>query len=63
VRAVDGSEWRFVRAAKSEMTCRRCGETTITDYCVRCSDSETGEYVRDLVPTLSYLHEDEYVLN
>lgn len=52
---------RYVRVAPGEMTCRACGETTATDSCPRCSDHEQGVFVRNLVPSLSYLYEGEYI--
>jgi len=55
--------WRLVVVASNECTCLDCGETTHLDYCERCSKHETGEYLRNLVPTVSYLQADEYRLN
>lgn len=61
MRDVHGNIMRFVRVYRDEHTCLLCGETTGEDYCPRCSDFSEGVIVRDLIPTLSYLHEDEFV--
>lgn len=63
VRDLDGREFRFVRVAQGERTCRVCGDTVPVNanFCIRCSDVETGVYVRDFVPTMSYLQSDEFV--
>lgn len=63
VRDLDGRELRFVRVAQGERTCRVCGETfaAYANFCIRCSDLETGVHVRDFIPTMSYLRDDEFV--
>lgn len=67
VRDVHGRKvWRVKVAAPHEMTCTICGETTVGDYCIRCSaeadinQRHVQEKAGRLVPTLSYLHDDEY---
>lgn len=64
VRSYDGRILRFVTVPPGEQTCRACGETVAAgaDYCICCSDTDAGVYVRDLVPTMAYLREDEFVL-
>ena len=58
--------WRVKLASAREMTCTVCGETTVDEYCIRCSaEADINQrHVREkagrLVPTLSYLHDDEY---
>lgn len=61
VRDVHGNIMRFVRVPPGEKTCLNCGETTFADYCVRCGDLEHNNRSSRLVPTVSYLQEDEYV--
>ena len=63
VRDLDGRELRFVRVAQGERTCRQCGETVAANanFCIRCSDPETGVHVRDFIPTMSYLQSDGFV--
>lgn len=55
--------WWLIKVAPDEKTCLLCGEVTHLDYCERCSKEDGGELVRELVPTLNYLHEGEYQLN
>jgi hypothetical protein len=61
--------WRVKLASAREMTCTVCGETTVDEYCIRCAteaDLNQRYAVRKagtLVPTMSYLHEDEYERN
>lgn len=58
--------WR-IRVAPGELTCLSCGETTNDAYCARC-DSMQGQIGHNkpgaphaqLVPTISYLHPEEY---
>lgn len=61
VRDVHGHIVRFVLVPPGEKTCTNCGETTFANYCVRCGDIEHNNPVSQLVPTTSYLREDEYV--
>lgn len=62
--------WR-VRVARGEMTCTACGETTLDGFCVLCNVGDGAVDGRgnvrvasraNLVPTASYLREDEMVL-
>lgn len=61
--------WRVKLASPQEMTCTVCGETTVDAYCIRCAaeaDTNHRYAVRKadtLVPTTSYLYEDEYERN
>lgn len=64
VRDVHGhAVWR-VRVAPGEMTCTGCGETATGDFCQACGTDETGqrrvENPPPLVPTLSYLRDNEW---
>lgn len=58
--------WRVKVTSAWEMTCTICGETTTDDYCIRCSAepdiNQRYAVVKAgrLVPTLSYLRENEY---
>ena len=68
-RGSTADSWDFQRVrvnGPKELTCTECGETTNEPYCVRC-----GRPTRDggiiatrtrMVPTLSYLQDDEFVL-
>lgn len=65
VRDCDGrAVWR-VRVVPGEQTCTICGETTTDDYCLRCSvESHANQRYAvvkagQLVPTMSYLRDDE----
>jgi len=65
-----------VRVVRLEMTCTECGETTTDRFCRRCNGGDEGEdgdgvvwngrrngngvSSGNLVPTVSYLREDEY---
>ena len=67
VRDVHGRKvWRVKLASEREMTCTICGETTMEDYCTRCSKEadinqrHRVEKAGRLVPTLSYLRPNEY---
>ena len=57
--------WR-VKVAPQEMTCLDCGETGTGNYCLRCAaeaDANQRHTVMKfgrLVPTISYLNQDEY---
>lgn len=76
VRDVYGSLVRRVRVGVGEMTCTECGEVTTQKYCPRCNveDEEEGTELfhwrrsgdgaseSTLVPTVSYLAEDEFEL-
>jgi hypothetical protein len=58
-------DWQRVRVGhREEKTCTVCGETTTTNYCVRCGRvTPTGEIIgagTKLVKTLDYLHDGEY---
>lgn len=53
---------RFVHVGPGEMTCLDCGETTAYDHCPRCSEFDQHIIKRNLIPTLQYLQEDEYVV-
>lgn len=67
---------RRVRVGVGEMTCTACGETTTQRFCPRCNvdDEEEGTQLfhwrrsgdsvseSTLVPTVSYLRDDEFVL-
>lgn len=61
MRDVHGRVVRFVHVGPGEMTCLDCGETTAYDHCPRCSEFDQHIIKRNLVSTLSYLHEDEWV--
>ncbi len=56
--------WR-VKVPPGEFTCLDCGETTTGAYCWRCVDERKlishHEAIKSarLVPTMSYLHDDE----
>jgi len=60
---LEGRPVRVVRVNRNEQTCLDCGETTTEDYCPTCSDFSEGLVVRHLVPTISYLRDDEYIFN
>lgn len=63
VKTYDGRILHHVSVLPGERTCRECGETVAArlDYCTRCSDTDAGLFVRDLVPTESYSRDDEFV--
>jgi hypothetical protein len=60
--------WR-ITVGRNEMTCLDCGDVAINGVCVRCSMLDDGtapeglptDRGRNLVPTLSYLQDGEYV--
>ncbi len=60
--------WRVRITSPQEMTCTVCGETTTEEYCIRCAAeaeinlqrNPASQVGRRLVPTLSYLRENEY---
>lgn len=65
VRDAHGHAVWSVRVGNGEMTCTVCGEVVISRRCPRChiDDEEEGEpNESSLVPTVSYLREDEFVL-
>lgn len=64
VRDMHGREIRFLRVAPGEQTCLVCGETAPAsqNFCTRCSNFTQKRYAGDLVPTIEYLREDEYVV-
>ena len=58
-----------VKVARNEMTCTVCGEVTNQAYCMRCNeeaDVQGNNYAQvaakrgRMVPTVSYLREEEY---
>lgn len=63
--------WRVKLASVDERTCLDCGETTVDEYCIRCAAeaeinlqrNQASQVGRRLVPTLSYLRENEYERN
>lgn len=59
---VHGRVVRFVKVGPREMTCLDCGETTAYDHCPRCSEFDQHIIKRNLIPTLQYLQEGEYVV-
>jgi hypothetical protein len=61
VRNHEGRIVRFVLVGPNEMTCLDCGETTAYDHCPRCSEFDEHIIKRNLIPTLSYLRDDEWV--
>lgn len=64
----------LIRVAMNELTCVVCGEVTGEGFCARCNHhDEDGllfnrkrqgdpSLMANLVPTISYLREDEYVV-
>ena len=60
--------WRVKLASVEERTCMDCGKTTTEAYCIRCAAeaeinlqrNQASQVGRRLVPTLSYLRENEY---
>lgn len=53
--------WRVVVSSPREMTCTVCGETSIDGRCWRCGKGTESARTK-MVPTTTYLREDEYVL-
>lgn len=56
-------------ASADELTCTKCGETSVDSYCHRCggvnAGNHTGEEIRPktrMVRTVSYLFEHEYYI-
>ena len=58
-----------IRVGRNEMTCTVCGEVTNQNYCMRCNDelgvmgnnhAQVAAKRGQLVPTVSYLREEEY---
>ena len=72
VRDLDGRIVPQIRVHLGEMTCTNCGDTVAPsdEYCLRCSAEEGKKYTAAmaaanrarLVPTISYLNNDEYVV-
>lgn len=62
VRDIDGfTVWRIRVANAGELTCTECGETSTDGKCYRCGKGFDAACT-PMVPTVSYLREDEYEL-
>ena len=65
VKTMDGQILRLVAVQKGENTCLDCGHTTTADFCDVCAEGGTTEdkdAARNLVPTISYLLDDEFYI-